>query len=94
MKINPLMFIALMVLLTSFPTPTLSYCKESLYLCIQHMKDIATWRKCCDRLIVAGPCMCKYIKDPVQWKDAYRFMASCGKTVPINQDLRKYYKCG
>ncbi|AEE79926.1 unnamed protein product [Arabidopsis thaliana] len=96
MKNISLMFIALVVLLTSFPTPTLSYCKESLHLCMQHLKlnDRPTWLKCCDRLIIPGPCMCKYIKDPVQWKEAYRLMASCGKTVPLNQSLKSYFKCG
>ncbi|KAL9281735.1 hypothetical protein AtNW77_Chr5g0121481 [Arabidopsis thaliana] len=51
MKNISLMFTTLVVLLTSFPTPTLSYCKESLHLCLQHMKDIPTLDRCCDRLV-------------------------------------------
>jgi len=38
--------------------------------------------------------MCKYIKDPVQWKQAYRLIVACGDGVPINQDLKSYFKCG
>ncbi|XP_010512206.1 PREDICTED: non-specific lipid-transfer protein 2-like [Camelina sativa] len=97
MKIIPLMSIALVLLLTSFPDPTRAYCKEALRLCMGTITNhaSATWSKCCERLTTPGPCMCKYIKDPAQKKDARRLAGSCGRSMPINdQSLKKHYKCG
>ncbi|EOA25628.1 hypothetical protein CARUB_v10018974mg [Capsella rubella] len=93
----PVMSIAFLLLLTSFPDPTVAYCKEALHLCIGTIKgsDRATYVKCCERLITPGTqCVCKYVNDPALMKVAYRLMAACGKPMPINKDLKKHYKCG
>lgn len=91
------MSISFVILLTSFPPSTLAqHCPEILKLCRETIskKDRTTWQKCCDRVAVAGSCMCSYLKNPQQKEGAFRLMASCGKGIPQDIPPEKFFKCG
>lgn len=102
MKIIPLMYITLGMLLTSFlaPTPTHGFwfdsnCGEILNLCVQtiaNKKQDKEHSRCCE-LIAPNPCMCGYLKNPPQKESAFRLMRTCGKSNPRYEPLEKYYKC-
>lgn len=88
MKIIPLTSIALVILLTSFPDPTIaSYCKENLDLCLETMRkgdDRPTYYKWCDTLVEPGArCICEYLKDPVQKEKAFHLRRSCGSGISL-----------
>lgn len=91
MKTIPLMFIALVILSISFPTPIKAQgivgCDAELDKCmtmINKQQWSLVWNTCCKKLVKPGPqpCMCLFFKYPALKETALSLLRICNARIP------------